>query len=62
VVVAPAWAWTQTKKGIEEPKEPGAEVLIEKLEKTHFSLPGEKIPDYVKRKDLRPSLPKPDAA
>lgn len=58
-VIAPAWAWSQKTQITSEPAK-GVETLIKKLKKHNLPLPGEEVPEYLKR--LKSHIPKPDAA
>lgn len=53
--VAPAWAFTQQTNLVGADSEE-VEALVEKLEKNMLPLPGEKIPQYLKRLDVDPFL------
>ncbi|MBA2405253.1 MAG: hypothetical protein H0V66_10820 [Bdellovibrionales bacterium] len=53
--VAPAWAWTQ-KQGLKSDPADDVDDLLKKLEKNNLPMPGEKIPQFLKRVDVDPSL------
>lgn len=53
--VAPAWAWSQ-KQSLKSDPNDSVEDLLEKLEKNNLPMPGERIPQFLKRVDVDPSL------
>jgi hypothetical protein len=53
--VAPAWAWKQ-RASSSFVDDAGVGALIDKLERNDLPLPGEKIPTYLKRVNIDPSL------
>lgn len=52
---APAWAYTQKRSGNKEDQD-DTSPLLNKLEAGHLPMPGEKIPDFVKRLGIQPGL------
>lgn len=53
--VAPAWAWEQ-KSSLKFNDDENVLPLIDKLEKNNLPLPGEKIPQFLRRVDVDPTL------
>jgi hypothetical protein len=53
--VAPSWAWTQ-KQGLNADPNDNVDDLMNKLEKNNLPMPGEKIPQFLKRVDVDPTL------
>ena len=53
--VAPAWAFKQ-KSEIKDETEVEIDLLINKLIEGGFPLPGEKIQNYIERRDIQPGL------
>lgn len=53
--VAPAWAWQQ-RSGLIPEHNRDVDLLINKLKKYNLPLPGESIPNYLRRTQIDPSL------
>ena len=54
-VVAPAWAWKQRAQDNGFAGD-GSEALIQKLQENNVRLPGERVPQFLRRVDVDPSL------
>jgi hypothetical protein len=53
--VAPAWAWNQQQNFKTDPND-NVDELLKKLEESNLPMPGEKIPQFLKRVDVDPVL------
>ena len=62
-IVAPEWAFNQVKETSQSViDQDGSQKLLKKIFDLGFPMPTEKIPDYIRRTNLKPSLVIPFAA